>query len=128
MSRELEYHNAKITSTSIDNGDDDHGIFTVWLTLEFDGGGCGFGGYGMDVYDKEKRCRIDSRGMIGEYLKAIMDVVGVSNWEDVKGKYVVAETEGWGGHTLGIRNIIDEDKWFRPNQWFKENYNLPEDK
>lgn len=127
MSRELEYINTKITSASISSGDDDYGIFTVWLTLESKSSGVGFGGYGLDGYDKEKKRRIDTTGVIGEYIKAIMETVGVSNWEDLKGKYVVMESEGLGGRALGIRNILDEDKWFRPKQWFKENYDLPKD-
>lgn len=116
MSRELEYHNARITSTRL--GFEDHGIMTFSLGLEFKSGGVSFGGYALDIYDKEK----DERVGVGEgldCLKEIMETVGVETWEDLKGKYVVLESGGWGGQALGIRNVLDEDKWFRPKEFFE---------
>ena len=42
----MEIENGKIESTNL--GPEDHGILTFWLSLAFDGGGQGFGGY--DIY------------------------------------------------------------------------------
>ena len=41
----------------------------------------------------------------------IMDVVGVSRLEDMKGKYVRVATKGWGDSIKIIGNIIN-DCWF----------------
>ena len=103
--RELEQINAKITGTML--GFEDHGIFTWMIYLEWKGGGVGFGGY---VIGGESG--VDS-------IKEVLNTVGVEKWEDLKGKYVVVESEGLGGRALGIRNIIDESKWFRIKQWFE---------
>lgn len=114
--KELEQHNAKITGTAL--GFADHGIMTFWLSLEFDGGGVGFGGYALDTYDKEKKERV-GWGPSLDCLKEIMETVGVENWEDIKGKHIVVESEGFGGKATGIRNLVKEDKWFRPKEWFE---------
>lgn len=101
---ELEVRNVKIASTSL--GFEGHGIMTWWVTLEWDGGGVSLGGYALGG-----QSGIDS-------IEEILKTVGVENWEELKGKYVVLESEGWGGRALGIRNILKEDKWFRPKEWF----------
>jgi hypothetical protein len=115
----LQYHNAKITSTKL--GIEDHGIMTFWLFLEWNGGGVGFGGYALDEWQGErtssgKRVGI---GMGMDCIMEIMRIVGVENWEDIKGKHIVVESEGWGGKATGIRNLIKEDLWFRPKEWFE---------
>ena len=112
----LEQHNAKITGTML--GIEDHGIMTFMLYTEFDGGGVGFGGYALDEYDGISGRKSTELGM--ECVKEVMRVVGVEKWEDIKGKHIVVESEGWGGKATGIRNLLKEDLWFRPEEWFKE--------
>lgn len=111
-----QIENAKITGTNL--GFEDHGILTFWIYLEFDGGGVGFGGYALDAYDKtlEKRVGV---GESLDLLKEIMEVVGVEKWEDIKGKYVRVDSEGWGGKALGIGNLI-KDKWVYPERFFND--------
>lgn len=111
-----EVVNAQIKATSL--GVDDGPCFSCWLYLEWPGAGIGFGGYALDEYDKAKnrRCGV---GMSIDFLQEIMDVVGVRKWEDLKGKYVRLDTEGWGGKALGIGNLLEE-KWLYPQQWFIE--------
>lgn len=111
-----EIVNAKITSTNL--GNEDHGIFSFWLNLELDGGGVGFGGYALDSYDKEKSARVGVAMSI-DLIKKIMEVVGVEKWEDLKGKHIRVDTEGWGGKALGIGNLM-KDKWFYPKEFFEE--------
>jgi hypothetical protein len=112
-----EIVNCKISSTIL--GLEDHGIFTAYLYLEWSGAGIAFGGYTLDGYDKAKDKRIDKLGMGLEYIRAVMETVGVSKWEDLSGKFIRLDTEGWGGRALGIGNLI-EDKWFYPKEFFKQ--------
>ena len=113
----LEHNNAKITGTKL--GIEDHGIMTFMIYLEWDGGGIGFGGYALDQYDEALKERVGFSASM-DCIKEIMQTVGVENWEDLKGKYVVVESGGWGSKATGIRNILNEKKWFRPEQWFEE--------
>lgn len=110
-----EIVNAQIKSTSLGAGDAP--CFTCYLHLEFDGGGVSFGGYSLDKFDKELDKRIGV-GMSIDFIQEIMDVVGVSTWEQLKGKYIRLDTEGWGGRALGIGNLL-KDKWVYPEEFFK---------
>ena len=49
----------------------------------------------------------------------IMDVVGVSCFTDMKGKYIRVATKGWGDPIRIIGNILD-DKWFDIESFFKD--------
>lgn len=51
-------------------------------------------------------------------MMKIMDVVGVTNWEDLKGKYCRIKSDGWGSLVTTIGNILD-DKWFDIGEFFK---------
>lgn len=118
MSREVKVYNAEITGTML--GFEDHGIMSSFVYLKFDGGSVGFGGYALDEYNKSLGKRVGvACGM--EYIKEIMEVVGVSKWEDLKGKYVRVKSEGLGGQAVALGNLI-EDKWFEPREWFKQYY------
>ena len=46
-----------------------------------------------------------------EVIMRIMDIVGVSHLEDMKGKYVRVATKKWGDTVKIIGNII-KDRWF----------------
>lgn len=111
--------NAQITNVSLTM--EDHGCLTFWLTLEGDGWGCGFGGYcigkgylGASEFTAE-------RGDGLEAMMHIMDVVGVSKWEDLQGKYLRVKPQlsenSWGGNVTTIGNLI-KDKWFNIADFF----------
>lgn len=95
-----EICNAKITNVSISM--EDHGCLTFWLNLDGDGWGVNIGGYcighgylGAENFDA-------TEGGL-EAMMRIMDTVGVSKWEDLKGQYVRAESHGWGGRVTKNR-------------------------
>lgn len=111
-----QIENALIKSTML--GFEDHGIMTFFLYLEMDGAGVGFGGYALDKWDESKKERVGV-GVSLDLLKEIMEVVGVETWEDLKGKHIRVDSEGWGGGALGIGNLI-KDKWVYPKKWFEE--------
>lgn len=108
--------NAKIKNVELSM--EDHGCLTLWLTLEGKGWGCGFGG----------RCL--GKGHLGakeftglekgtEEIMRIMDVVGVSRFTDMKGKYIRVDFEGVGTTIEKIGNII-EDKWFDYREFYSQ--------
>ena len=107
--------NAKITSTQL--GIEDHGCFTWMLFLDLaDGCGCGFGGWCLDHYDKRLDKRICGEGATA--ILEILNVIGVENWEDLKGQYCRVEMTEDGCSIKAIGNII-KDKWFNPKELFK---------
>ena len=108
--------NAKITRTML--GIEDHGIMTCMITVEGPGWGCGFGGYAFDAWDPDKKDRFGV-GYGIEFIKRVLSTVGVEKWEDLPGKHIRVENEGWGGKITRIGNIL-EDKWFDPEELTKE--------
>lgn len=113
----MEICNARIEKTEITMAD--HGVLTFWLILNGGGWGVGFGGYCIGKgYLGAKEFSASNGGGL-EAMMRIMDVVGVKKWEDLEGKYVRAELEGWGGSCHKIGNLI-EDKWFNIKEFFYE--------
>lgn len=112
-----EIVNAQITSTML--GREDHGIMTFMVFVEFNGGGCGIGGYALDGYDKTLKKRVFSaKGM--EAISRILDVVGVYEWEQLCGRYIRIKHNGLGSTIDEIGNLI-EDKWFNVREFFGTN-------
>lgn len=108
--------NAKITS--VDLSMEDHGCLALWIILEGNGWGCGFGGRCIGKGYLGAKEFIGSKKGTEEIMR-IMDVVGVSKFNDMKGRYVRVETNGWGGTIKKIGNII-EDKWFDYEEFYGE--------
>lgn len=52
-----------------------------------------------------------------EAMKRVMDTVGVSKWEDLKGEYVRIKGVEWGNTITCIGNIL-KDKWFDLKDFF----------
>jgi hypothetical protein len=108
--------NVIIKSTKL--GIEEHGIFTAYLHLEGDGWGCGFGGYAMDTWIDRENKRVGTRFGC-DFITGVLKTLEVDSWENLKGKMVRAETEGWGGKILRIGHPI-KDIWFDPKQLAKE--------
>ena len=99
---------AKITRTLL--GYEDHGILTVWLTLDYGGAGQGAGGYGLDSYDKERKVRV-AHPECGRWVAGVIGACGVRNWEDVKGRTVIAIRDNdsdFQGRVIGLRPLPTE--------------------
>ncbi|WP_157454691.1 hypothetical protein [Carnobacterium maltaromaticum] len=108
--------NAKITKTTL--GYEDHGILTLFIHVKGDGWGVAIGGYSLDDYSKESEKRIATRKGL-ELIAEILSVIGVQNWEDLKGKNIRVDlSEGLGGKVKKIGNLI-EDKWIDFEEFFK---------
>ena len=107
--------NARITSVSLSMAD--HGCLTFGIIVEGGGWGCNIGGWaighgysGADYFDAT------GSGLVA--MMKIMDVVGVEKWEDLKGKYIRVDSDGWGSTIHKIGNILKED-WFDIREFFK---------
>lgn len=113
---DTKIQNAKITSTML--GIEDHGILTAFVYLEGDGWGVGFGGYALDEWDEAAKRR--KGGAYGtEFIMRVLKAVGVERWEDLPGKHVRVESEGWGGQARRIGHITKE-LWFDPKALAEE--------
>lgn len=113
--------NAKITSVSITMAD--HGHLCYWIMLDGGVWGCGFGGYAIGTGWLGAK-NSDFKAETGDGLVAmmrIMNVVGVSNWEDLEGQFVrvAIPDNNWGGSIHIIGNILN-DKWFDQKKFFAE--------
>lgn len=107
--------NAVINSTML--GREDHGIMTFMIYIAFDSGiSCGVGGYVLDEYDPKTKTRV-FRSESMEIISKILDVVGVNSWEELPGKYIRFEDNGWGSMVTKIGNIM-EDKWLDFKEFF----------
>lgn len=107
--------NAIITKTEL--GYAGGNIPTFYVHVEGNGWGCGIGGYSICGYDAGKKDETYS----GAALEAIMNickVVGVKNWEDLKGKYCRVEIESMGKGVHMIGNIIKND-WFDIKEFYE---------
>lgn len=106
--------NAQIKKASLTMAN--HGCLTMYLTLEGDGRGVQFGGHNLGRgYKGAKTFTGSAKGT--EYIMRIMDVVCVSRFEDLEGKYVrVVEVDN-DSVVKEIGNIIS-DKWFNVEDFY----------
>lgn len=108
--------NARITSTML--GREDHGIMTFMIHIDAGDFSCGVGGYCLDEFSPAAQTRV-FRAKSMKAISEILNAVGVDKWEDLPGKYIRFEDDGWGSTVTKIGNIID-DKWFDMKNFFSE--------
>jgi hypothetical protein len=112
-----EILNARITDTML--GYEDHGILTFSIFLDCGRYSTAFGGYCLDSYDNEKKCRIHSK-YLGISIEKILKVAGVERWEDLKGKYVRLEREDKQlmapNGSEKLIHVLDDRIYFCPNE------------
>lgn len=111
----IETKNAVIESARITS--DDHGILSAWLMLDY--GGCrqGFGGY--TLYLPKTFTHHELKSFAGHFIWRVMEVAGVIEWGQLKGKTVRARCHHGGVEAIG--HIVKDD-WFCPHEDFaKEN-------
>lgn len=88
-------------------GAEDHGITTASLAVKWKGGGVSVGGYGLDIYDDETKSRVGAAYGMDQLIR-IMETVGVTRWESLKGKSVIAlfgDKTYLGSRVLGIAGL-----------------------
>lgn len=113
MKDEIETKNAVITKAVITN--DDHGLLSAWVYLDFGGSGQGFGGYVLYLPDDFTHAT-NQKNYAGHFIWRVLQVAGVSKWGDLKGKTVRARGTWSGVQALG--HIVKDD-WFDPTADFE---------
>ena len=97
----METKNAVIQSTQL--GKEDHGIMSFMLTLDYGGSGQGAGGYALDTPIKKGGKFVKRIGSAAgmSLIMAVLQVVGVENWEDLPGKNIRVRSEHAKVHAIG---------------------------
>lgn len=118
--------NAKITSTML--GVEDHGIMTFFITVEWQGGGVGIGGYALDGPDtNNKAAGFGAKTRVGygygyQAIRHILETVGVDTWEKLRGSYCRVDDDGLGQRVSKIGNLM-KDNWFDLVEHMKQGAN-----
>jgi hypothetical protein len=103
--------NAIIKSVSL--SDEDRGLLSGWVYLEYNSGGQGFGGYALYLPKSYAHHNVLSHA--GHWIWRVMQVAGVGNWNDVPGK-TVRVRHTW--DTVEAIGHITKDDWFDPKKEF----------
>lgn len=109
----MEIKNAIIESATITN--DDHGLLTAWLYLDYGGLIQGFGGYALYLPKSFKHHALES--CAGHFIFRVMEIAGVSEWGKLPGKAIRAGIEN--GLVRSIGHIVKDD-WFCPAEDFEQ--------
>lgn len=112
---EIEERNAIITAATITN--DDYGLLSAWLTLDYGGGGQGFGGYVLYLPKDFKHHSLGAPNYAGHFIWRVMEVAGVTEWGRLQGKTIRVRCEHSKVHAIG--HIVKDD-WFNPATDFEQ--------
>lgn len=106
--------NAVIQSADISN--EDHGLLSIWISLDYGGMTQGFGGYALYL-PKSFKHHDGTPNVCGHFIWRVMECAGVSHWNDLIGKTVRAKCSM--NHVEAIGHIV-KDIWFYPKDEFEK--------
>ena len=101
-----EIKNAVIKTTKITN--DEHGLLSAWLGLDYGGQAQGFGGYCL--YNPSHS---EENSYAGHFIWRVLEVVGVSEWSQLVGKTIRVRASHAKVEAIGH---IVKDEWFEPSK------------
>ena len=108
--RDIEIKNAIIESAEITN--DDHGVLSAWVYLDYGGSGQGFGGYVLYLPSSFEHHDIKGPNYTGHWIWRVMEIAGVSKWSNLKGKSIRVKASYDKVYAIG--HIVKND-WFEPS-------------
>jgi len=115
----IEVRNAIITKATITN--DDHGLLSAWLSLDYGGSGQDFGGYALYLpfapNPKDFKNSINQKNYAGHFIWRCMEVADVTEWSKLVGKTIRVKAEHSKVHAIG--HIVKDD-WFDPSADFEK--------
>lgn len=111
----VETKNAIIESAVISN--DDHGLLSAWLFLDYGGAGQGFGGYALYLPSTFTHHSLKGPNYAGHFIWRVMEIAGVHKWSDLAGKTIRVKASHSGVQAIG--HIVKDD-WFEPAVDFKK--------
>lgn len=109
-----EVFNARIKDTFL--GIEDHGIFTAFVHVEWQGSGCGFGGYSFGGSDPSI-----ASGYGSAFIQNVLNIADVQSWEELKGKFIRIEVDDRMIKRIGH---LMKDEWFDPKELGEKFRNL----
>lgn len=104
--------NAVIGKAKITN--DDHGLLTAYVDLDYGGSGQCFGGHCLYLPKSFKHHELQS--FAGHFIWRMMEIAGVSNWDELTGKTIRVKSSFSSVEAVGH---IVKDGWFNPSEDFK---------
>lgn len=108
----IEIKNAIIESATITN--DDGGLLSAWLNLDYGGSGQGFGGYSLYLPKSFKHHSLQCN-YAGHFIWRVMEIAGVNEWSKLPGKTIRVRCEHIKVYAVG--HIVKDD-WFCPSEDF----------
>lgn len=111
----IETKNAVIENATITN--DDHGLLSAWVYLDYGGSGQGFGGFALYLPKSFKHHDVGGPNYAGHFIWRVMEIAGVSEWSKLKGKTIRVKCEHSKVHEIG--HIVKDD-WFNPSRDFEK--------
>lgn len=109
----IDVRNAVIESARITN--DDHGLLTAWLNLDYGGSGQGFGGFALYLPKSFTHHNPQGPNYAGHFIWRVMEIAGVCDWSKLPGKTIRVRQEHSAVHAIG--HIVKDD-WFCPSDDF----------
>ena len=110
----VEERNAVIESVTITN--DDHGLLSAWLSLDYGGSGQGFGGYALYLPKTFRHHEPTGPNYAGHFIWRVLEIAGVNEWAKLPGKTIRVRTKQIGVEAIG--HIVKDD-WFDPKTDFE---------
>lgn len=99
--------NAKIASITLGKGENTHGVLSSWIHVDYAGSGQGFGGYHL------------GGPCLALWVEGILDALRLESWDDLVGTVIRVRKSSTLGTIEAIGHAL-EDRWFVPEEVFKE--------